>query len=238
MEPLQRSTIEGRKDDEEEQKNISKQERGKNDIFLPCPPPHPPTPPPPPPPKKKKKTVPTCNELYKTSYTYFTTPAIPPDLRACCEFILRARSGLPGGGNVVGGLGSDAGGFVPHEAPGTRDGGSGGGGGQRPPPPPGRVLIHDMTGAARAPLVAAAWLVAAHGAGPQAALAACAARRPGVAPAAADVRVLAAFARELRGSPGGGAEFAAAGRRQQRLQTQSQQGQWQGQQQQQQFFQQ
>jgi hypothetical protein len=95
-----------------------------------------------------------------------------------------------------------------------------------------------MTGAARAPLVAAAWLVAAHGAGPQAALAACAARRPGVAPAAADVRVLAAFARELRGSPGGGAEFAAAGRRQQRLQTQSQQGQWQGQQQQQQFFQQ
>jgi hypothetical protein len=85
------------------------------------------------------------------------------------------------------------------------------------------VLIHDMTGTTRAPLVAAAWLVAAHGASPQAALMACAARRPGVAPKAADVRVLAAFAEELSNSPGGGAEFAAAGRRQQQLLLQLQQ---------------
>lgn len=80
-----------------------------------------------------------------------------------------------------------------------------------------------MTGATRAPLVAAAWLVAAHGASPQAALAACAARRPGVSPKAADVQALAEFARELRGSPGGGAEFAVAGQRQRQLQMQQQQ---------------
>ena len=34
----------------------------------------------------------------------------------------------------------------------------GGGEGEPPLAPPGRVLIHDMTGATRAPLVAAAWL--------------------------------------------------------------------------------
>jgi hypothetical protein len=164
------------------------------------------------------QTVPTCNELYKTSYTYFTTPAIPPDLRACCEFIARARSGLPGGGNVVGGLGSDVGGLAQYPPlPGNSNNQS-----EQPPPPPppppGRVLIHDMTGNTRAPLVAAAWLVAAHGASPQGALAAVAARRPGVAPKAADVSALEEFVRELRSSPGGGAEFAAAGRRQQQLQ--------------------
>lgn len=168
--------------------------------------------------KTIKQTVPTCNELYKTSYTYFTTPAIPPDLRSCCDFILRARSGLSGGGNVVGGLGSDVGGLVYGQPEQNNQNGG-------PPaePPPGRVLIHDMTGTTRAPLVAAAWLVAAHGASPQAALMACAARRPGVAPKAADVLVLAAFAEELRGSPGGGAEYAAAGQRQRQLLQQRQQ---------------
>ena len=41
--------------------------------------------------KNEKQTVPTCNELYRASYVYYTTPEIPPDLRACCEFIARAR---------------------------------------------------------------------------------------------------------------------------------------------------
>ena len=128
--------------------------------------------------KKKthqKQTVPTCNELYKTSFVYYTTPAIPPDLRACCDFILRARSGFPGGGNVVGGLGSDVGGLpagyggqVEQQRQqqqqllqvnnGLNLGGLGAGGGVgagfggegQPPLAPGRVLIHDMTGSTRA----------------------------------------------------------------------------------------
>ena len=151
---------------------------------------------------------------------------------------------------MVGGLGSDVGSFVPYpEEPQNQNNNGDGGNGQQqqqqppPPPTPGRVLIHDMMGTTRAPLVAAAWLVAAHGASPQAALMACAARRPGVAPKAADVQILAAFARELRSSPGEGAEFAAAGQRQRELQQAQMQGgmMMAGQQQQQQqsnFFQQ
>jgi len=154
------------------------------------------------------QTVPTCNELYRASYVYYTTPEIPPDLRACCEFIARALSGSRGGGNVVGGLGSDVGGLPSSfhdpslpEVPG----------------PAGRILIHDMTGTTRAPLVAASWLVAAHGASPQAALSAAAARHPGVAPTAADVEELSRFARELAANPAVRGGFVRVGQRQQQM---------------------
>jgi protein-tyrosine phosphatase len=98
--------------------------------------------------------VPTSPELYKSTFTYYTTPTTPPDLGACVAWISQ----------------------VLNESPTSR------------------VLIFDMTGASRAPAVAAAWLVASEaGMGAGDALARVTAARPGTAVRPEDGAMVAAF---------------------------------------------